>query len=84
MPLTLEMSSEHFDSFITFLISSLYSKQKDMSRVIEDGIAGRGGPSLRGDHRGGLPERGRGRGVGRGGGLNSGILTILFQNGICL
>ena len=52
--------------------SSLYSKQKDMSRVIEDGIAGRGGPSLRGDHRGGLPERGRGRGVGRGGGLNSG------------
>ena len=57
-------------------ISSLYSKQKDMSRVIEDGIAGRGGPSLRGDHRGGLPERGRGRGVGRGGGLNSGILTI--------
>merc|ERR1712223_2283350 len=50
----------------------LYSKQKDMSRVIEDGIAGRGGPSLRGDHRGGLPERGRGRGVGRGGGLNSG------------
>ena len=84
MPLTLEMSSEHFDSFITFLISSLYSKQKDMSRVIEDGIAGRGGPSLRGDHRGGLPERGRGRGVGRGGGLNSGILTILFQNCICL
>lgn len=54
----------------------LYSKQKDMSRVIEDGMAGRGrmdaGPSLRGDHRGGLPERGRGRGVGRGGSINTG------------
>ena len=59
-------------NIILNLKSSLYSKQKDMSRVIEDGIAGRGGPSLRGDHRGGLPERGRGRGVGRGGGLNSG------------
>lgn len=68
----------YFYQFNTFFISSLYSKQKDMSRVIEDGIAGRGGPSLRGDHRGGLPERGRGRGVGRGGGLNSGILTIHF------
>ena len=52
-----------------------------MSRVIEDGMAGRGrmdaGSSLRGDHRGGLPERGRGRGVGRGGGLNTGGTTIL-------
>ena len=79
-----KLRSVYFDSLIIYLISSLYSKQKDMSRVIEDGIAGRGGPSLRGDHRGGLPERGRGRGVGRGGGLNSGILTILFQNCICL
>jgi len=47
-----------------------------MSRVIEDGMSGRGrmdvGSSLRGDHRGALPERGRGRGVGRGGGINTG------------
>ena len=51
-----------------------------MSRVIEDGIAGRGGPSMRGDHRGGLPERGRGRGVGRGGGLNSGNFQTNTQS----
>ena len=42
---------------------------------MEDGLAGRGrieGVSIKGDHRGGLPERGRGRGVGRGGGINAG------------
>ena len=55
-----------------------------MSRVIEDGIAGRGGPSLRGDHRGGLPERGRGRGVGRGGGLNSGSYKKMFNWKECM
>ena len=47
-----------------------------MSRVIEDGIGVRGrmdgGSSIRGDHRSGVPERGRGRGVGRGGGINAG------------
>ena len=49
-----------------------------MSRVIEDGIGGRGGrmdgsgSSIRGDHRSGIVERGRGRGVGRGGSINAG------------
>ena len=51
---------------------------------MEDGLAGRGrieGVSIKGDHRGGLPERGRGRGVGRGGGINAGgELTLHYYN----
>ena len=55
-----------------------------MSGLQEDGMAGRGridgGTSIRGDHRGGLPERGRGRGVGRGGGINTGGIIFKVSN----
>ena len=62
-------------SISTFLFLSLYSKQKDTSGIIEGGRGRMDGGPLRGgpgDHRGGAPERGRGRGVGRGGGITVG------------
>ena len=69
---------------IMIISFSLYSKQKGMSGLQEDGMAGRGridgGTSIRGDHRGGLPERGRGRGVGRGGGINTGGIIFKVSN----
>ena len=71
-------------SISTFLFFSLYSKQKDTSGIIEGGRGRMDGGPLRGgpgDHRGGAPERGRGRGVGRGGGINVGgtLLNVKWR-----